>query len=106
MRILVLIALLLAFTAGSYADVAHAYIQDHTCTHHQINQDDDADNEPCHSEQDKQQCDDCCCVHVHTMAVFTAPVKTEVALTKRQFSSNSDSYYSYELSSLYRPPRL
>ena len=110
MRFLILIALLFAFTAGSYVDMAHAATPDHTCVHHQMDQDDNADNEPCHSEQDQSHddnaCDDCCCVHSHSMATSATPTKMALDVNKQNIIASLDSYYSTELSGLKRPPRL
>ena len=106
MRTLVLIALLYAFTAGSYVDMAHASAGDHSCVHHQIDHDDHADSEPCHSEGDQSQCDDCCCVHSHSMAASVTPNKTPPASKQPNIIASLDSYYSTELSGLKRPPRL
>ena len=106
MRVLILIALLFAFTAGSFADMAHAAAPDHTCAHHQMDQDDSADNEPCHSEQDQSQCDDCCCVHSHSMATSVTQTKTPHATKQQNIIASLDSHYSAELSGLKRPPRL
>lgn len=106
MRILILIALLFAFTAGSYVDMAHAHAADHTCEHHQMDHDDHVDNEPCHSEGDQNQCDDCCCVHSHSMATSVTPTKTPHATKQQNIIASLDGYYSAELSGLKRPPRL
>ena len=106
MRVLILIALLFAFTAGSYADMAHAAAPDHDCAHHQLDHDDNADNEPCHSEQDQSQCDDCCCVHSHSMATSVIPTKTPLTTKQRNIIASLDDHYSAELSGLKRPPRL
>ena len=106
MRVLILIALLFAFTAGSFVDMAHASAGDHACAHHQMDHDDNADNEPCHSEGDQSQCDDCCCVHSHSMATSVTPSKTPLAMKQRNIIASLDDHYSAELSGLKRPPRL
>lgn len=106
MRILILIALLFAFSAGSYVDMSHAHAADHTCAHHQMDHDDHVDNEPCHSEQDQSQCDDCCCVHSHSMATSVTPTKTPLSAKERNIIASLDSHYSAELSGLKRPPRI
>lgn len=106
MRVLILVALFFAFTAGSFADIAHAASPDHACTHHQMDQDNSADNEPCHSEQDQSQCDDCCCIHSHSMATSITPAKTSLDTKKQNIIASLDDYYSAELSGLKRPPRL
>jgi len=107
MRILILIALLFAFTAGSFAGVAHASAENHACAQHQI---DNVDKTPCHSEQDQNHdesaCDDCCCVHSHSMATSATPAKTTLAVSKQNVIASSDHHYSTEISSLKRPPRL
>ncbi len=107
MRILILIVLLFAFTAGSFAGVAHAYAENNAYSQHQV---DNVDNTPCHSEQDQNHdesaCDDCCCVHSHSMATSTNPTKTTLAVSKQNIIASSDHYYSTEISSLKRPPRL
>ena len=94
MRVLVLIALLFAFTAGSFADMAHAAASDHTCAHHHLDHDDDAKNEPCHSEQDQSQCDDCCCIHSHSMATSITPTKTPPTTKQRNIIASFDDHYS------------
>lgn len=106
MRVLILIALLFAFTAGGFDDMAHAAAPDHVCTHHQMDQDNNADHEPCHSEQDQGQCDDCCCVHSHSMATSVTPTKTPYATKQQNIIASLDDHYSVELSGLKRPPRL
>ena len=110
MRILILIALLFAFTAGGFADMAHASAPDHTCAHHQMNQDDSVDNESCHSEQDQNHdenaCDDCCCVHSHSMVTSVAPTKTALDVSKQNIIASTEHHYSAELSGLKRPPRI
>ena len=106
MRILILIALLFSFTAGGFADMAHASAPDHTCAHHQMDQDDSVDNEPCHSEQDQSQCDDCCCIHSHSMATSVAPAKMALNVSKQNVIASAEHHYSAELSGLKRPPRL
>lgn len=106
MRFVILIALLFTFAAGSYVDMAHASAGDHTCTHHQMDHDDHAKNEPCHSEGDQSQCDDCCCVHSHSMATSVTPTKIPHATKQQNIIASLDGYYSAELSGLKRPPRL
>ena len=106
MRVLILIALLFTFTAGGFADIAHAAAPDHACVHHQMDQDNSANKEPCHSEQEQSQCDDCCCAHSHSMATFNTPVKTPLSVNKQYIASLADHHYSADLSGLRRPPRL
>ncbi len=110
MRFLILIALLSAFTAGSFADMAHAHASNHACAHHQMDQDDSADNEPCHSEQDQSHdenaCDDCCCVHSHSIATSAAPTKTPLSVSKQNIIVSADHHHSIDISGLKRPPRL
>ena len=106
MRILILIALLFAFTAGGFADMAYASAPDHTCAHHQMDQDDNVDNEPCHSEQDQSQCDDCCCVHSHSMATSTTPVKMALNASKQSAVTSIDQNDSAFVLGLKRPPRI
>ena len=106
MRIFILIALLFAFTAGSFADMAHASAGDDTCAHHQMDQDDSVDNEPCHSEQDQTQCDDCCCIHSHSIATTATPTKTPLNVNKQNIIASADHHNSIDLSGLKRPPRL
>ena len=106
MRVLILIALLFSFTVGGFADMAHASAGDHTCAHHQMDHDDSEENEPCHSEQDQSQCDDCCCVHSHSMTTLVTPTKGLSATKKQNIITFADNYYSAHLSGLKRPPRL
>ena len=106
MRILILIALLFAFTAGSYIDIAHASGGDSMCTYHQNDRDVSTDGEPCHSEQEQNQCEDCCCVHSHSMTIFVTPSKTPIGTRKHHIIASLDLYDSAELSRLKRPPRL
>ena len=86
--------------------MAHASAGDHSCAHHQMDHDDHADNEPCHSEDDQSQCDDCCCVHSHSMTTSFTPNKTPPASKQQNIIASLDSYYFTELSGLKRPPRL
>lgn len=106
MRVLILIALLFVFTAGSFADIAHAAAPDHTCVHHQADQNNNVDTDPCHSEQDQSQCSDCCCVHSHSMVTFVTPAKVPLGVNKHNIIASADDPYSVELSGLRRPPRL
>lgn len=110
MRVLILIALLFAFTAGGFVDMAHAAAPDHACAHHQMDQDDSADNEPCHSEQDQNHdqnaCDDCCCIHSHSLATTATPTKTPLNVNKQNIIASADHHNSIDLSGLKRPPRL
>ena len=113
MRFLLLVALLLAFTAGGFADMAHASAGDHACANHQMDQDDNkvnTDNEPCHSEQDQSHsensCDDCCCVHSHSMATTSSLNKTIFDVSKQNVIASMDHHYSAEVAGLKRPPRL
>ena len=106
MRVLILTALLITFSIGSYVDLAHASAGDHTCTHHQIDKDQTTDDEPCHSEQNHGQCDDCCCVHSHSMTVTTTPEKVALNVYKQNIITSADHAYSAYISGLKRPPRL
>ncbi len=110
MRIFILITLLFAFTAGGFADMAHASAPDHACVHHQMDQDNSVDNESCHSEQDQSHdenaCDDCCCVHSHSMATSATSTKTALDMSKQNIIASTGNHYSAELSGLKRPPRL
>lgn len=106
MRYLILIALMFAFTIGGLSDMAHASASDHTCVHHQIDQDDSVDNEPCHSEQDQSQCEDCCCIHSHVIATSGTSAKIAINVNNENITALADRHYSAELSSLKRPPRL
>ena len=106
MRILILIALLFAFTAGSFADMAHASAQEHACAHHQVDQNDNKDNEPCHSEQDQSQCEDCCCIHFHSMATSVIQTKTPPNVRQQHIIVSLGNFNSADLSGLKRPPRL
>lgn len=110
MRILILIALLFAFTAGSFADMAHAAADNHACAQHQVDQNDSIDNEPCHSGQDQNHsdntCDNCCCVHSHSMTTPTTPAKTTLDVSKQDVIASTDHHYSALVLGLKRPPRL
>lgn len=110
MRIILLIALLFAFSAGSYVDMAHAHAGNHMHANHQVDHGDNLDNEPCHSNKDHNHdengCDGCCCVHSHSMATLVTPNKTPPASKQQNIIASLDSYYSTELSGLKRPPRL
>lgn len=110
MRIFILIALLFAFTAGSFANMAHASAESHTCAHHQMDQNNSVDNEPCHSDQgqnhDESACDDCCCVHSHSMATSTAPVKMALNVSKQSAVTSVDQHDSAFVLGLRRPPRI
>lgn len=106
MRVLILIALLFTFVVGGFSDAVHAAAQDHTCMHHQLDQDDSTENEPCHSEQDQSQCDDCCCIHSHSMAAVNTSARMPLNVTKHTIIALADNPYSVDLSGLRRPPRL
>ena len=90
--------------------MAHASAGDHACSHHQMDHDDNVDNEPCHSEQDQSHdengCDDCCCVHSHSMATSVTPTKTPLTVNKQNIIASADHHTSIDLSGLKRPPRL
>ena len=94
MRIFILIALLFAFTAGSFANMAHASAESHTC----------------HSDQgqnhDGSACDDCCCVHSHSMATSTTPVKMALNASKQSAVTSIDQNDSDFVLGLKRPPRI
>lgn len=108
MRMFLIISLLFVFTVGSNTDKAHAAVPDHTCAHHQIHQDNtvDVDNESCHSEQDQEHCDDCCCVHSHSMATSPSPLKTILSIHKQNVVSSTENHHSIDVYGLKRPPRL
>jgi len=110
MRVLILIALLFAFTAGSYVELAHASSYAHSSEHHQMEHNDNADHEPCHSKQDHNHdengCDGCCCVHSHSMATSPAPLKTTLNASKQTIIASADHHRSIDISGLKRPPRL
>lgn len=106
MRILILIAVLHSFSVGGFADMAHAFAADHICAHHHMDYDDNAHDEPCHSEQDQSQCDGCCCIHSHSMATSVTPIEIALNVSKQNTIVSADNYYSYEFSGLKRPPRL
>jgi len=106
MRILVLIALLFTFTVGSFADMAHASTSDHTCVHHQMTQDNNLDNEDCHSDHSQNECDDCCCIHSHSMAALTFQTKILITVERQDIILSAGQHYSAELSGLKRPPRI
>lgn len=102
MRILFLIALLFSFTVGGFVDMAHATTADHAHAQHQMKHDSD---KPCHSDEEKNQCDDCCCVHSHSMASFVAPIQTLRFSKKQNIVISLDTHYSIDLSRLNPPPR-
>ncbi len=110
MRILILIALLFAFTAGGFVDVAHAFALDNARAHHQVEQGDIADNEHCHSKQDQNNdqniCDDCCCAHSHSVATSPLSTRTDFNLGKHHIIASANHHESADLSGLKRPPRL
>ena len=110
MRILVLIALLFTFLVGSTVEIAYASAPDHACTHYQMDNADSTDDKPCHAEQDQNHeqnaCDDCCCVHAHSMTAPITPAKTAFHVNTQNVIATTDNHYSVELSGLKRPPRL
>ena len=106
MRILILIACLFAFTAGSFSGAAHASIADHNIEFHQIDLNHDDHDEPCHSEKSEQHCDDCCCTHLHTLAIPFGPEDTAFSVSKIRITLFSDRQKKSEPGSLYKPPRL
>lgn len=86
--------------------MAHASMSGYACAHHQMDQDDSVNSEPCHSEQEQNQCDDCCCAHSHTIATLTMPDKAAPSMTKKHVVVPEDHHHSIDLSGLKRPPRL
>ena len=106
MRILFLITLLFTFVVGSFPDTAHAVLESHTCTHQQMDQENNAASETCHSEQDEGQCEDCCCVHSHSMVTPNAYVNAPVRISKKNTIVSLNNNYFTTLSGLRRPPRL
>ena len=111
MRVLILIALLFTFTSGSFADTANASSVDHFCSHHKLDDKSHAINDaeksdPCQSEHDKSQCDDCCCVHSHSIATLITFNKTPSKSKQQNITESPDEYFSVEISSLKHPPRL
>ena len=111
MRILILITLLFASVVGSFADTLHASAPDHTCVYHQMDQDDNVDNGPCHSEQnqnhdDNNTCDDCYCVHSHSIATTAMTTKTPLNVNKQNIIALADHHHSIDISGPKRPPRL
>ena len=116
MRILILTALLFAFTASGFVDIAHASAADHNCAHHKADHDnhahddhengDHAQNEPCPSEHSTAQCNDCCCVHTHSMQTSVTLIKMPTALKLENIIASYTDHYSAELAGLKRPPRL
>lgn len=101
---------ILSLLVVGLSETVHATMPDHACSHHQMDHDDHADNEPCHSEYDQSHdengCDDCCCVHSHSMAAFNLPLNTPISVQKQNIIASVDNHYSAELSGLRRPPRL
>lgn len=106
MRVLTLIIVLSALMVGGFIDMAHATAPTHACGHLQLQQDNHTDDEPCHSEQEQSHCDDCCCVHSHSMATPGIQTKSPPRVTKQSIIVSADNYYSTELSGLKRPPRF
>lgn len=106
MRALILIALLFVFTAGCFADMAHAAEADHMCIHHEMDQDDNANNEPCDPEEEHSQCDDCCSAHSHSMTTAVESIRLPYDRNTKEIIVSTDHYSSIEPSNLKRPPRL
>jgi len=112
MRIVVLIALLMSFTAGSYDASAKAAMGNHNCVEELILDNGDSQADPCHSEQEKnhehEQCDDCrtCCSHSQSM---TSIGFTSYDLPLRgndRFIIQAEHSPSFNPQGLKRPPRL
>lgn len=101
---------ILSFLVVGLSETVHATMPDHACSHHQMDHDDHADNEPCHSEYDQSHdengCDDCCCVHSHSMATSPVPLKTALDVNKQNIIVSADHHRSIDISGLKRPPRL
>lgn len=106
MRVLIFIALLFTFSVGFFHDAAHAGAMDQKCVHAHIDQSDNVDKEPCHSEQQQEQCDDCCCVHSHSMTVSSLTVNMPEKVRKKNLIFSVENSYSADLEGLRRPPRL
>jgi ABC-type nickel/cobalt efflux system permease component RcnA len=105
-----LILMLFTFAVGSFSDTVHAATHNHTSGHHHLEHNVDADQEPCHSDQeqshDENGCDDCCCAHSHSMVMSVISTKTLYATKQQNIIASLDDHYSVKLASLKRPPRL
>ena len=109
MRVLILILMLFTFAVGIFSDAVHAAAHNHTGSHH-LDHNIDADSESCNSDQDRSHdengCDDCCCVHSHSMATSTESIKMVINATKQSAPIFIDQYDSVLVAGLKRPPRL
>lgn len=104
MRVFILIACLFAFTAGGFADLAHAVAPDLVCSHDHTdlhNADDDCVDE--HTADQKNDCQDCCCIHTHVITGSSMNVSNQT-IKDRLVSMPYDLFVSNDSSPLYRPP--
>lgn len=109
MRIVLILFLLLSFLGSSFANIAHAATQDiaypHSLTH--VLQDTNSISDTTHSEQDKNSCDECCCIHAHN---FVLPLASQDLLSlvpdKKQVITVVSHLRSISLSGIKRPPRF
>lgn len=106
MRIFVLIAFLFAFTAGSFADLAHAAVPDTACSHHEVEVSDLDQNCADNQTQDQEQyseCQDCCCTHTHI--ITNLPAGTPIAnITSLKVLTFDELFYSNDNAPVHRPP--
>ena len=105
MRVWILIACLFSFSAGSFADLAHAAMADTICAHHEteVVDVDPACADDNHTHNDDNDCQDCCCIHTHILAGSFMSVSNEV-VRDRMASMPYDRFVSIDASPLYRPP--
>ncbi len=106
MRILILITCLFAFTAGSFADLAHAAAPEIMCAHHETQANDtDQDCVDDQTQNQNDECDDCCCIHthIHVLTDLFTDASTG-ALKDHTVLSLNQSFRSSDHSPLYRPP--
>lgn len=86
---------------------AHADIPNVNCSHH-VSDENHADHD-CADHQnpdqtDQDECQDCCCIHSHSLAAMNMGMKIKQAPNNHMVFELYSSLRSSDLSSLYRPP--
>lgn len=97
----------LAFFAAGFVTAVHADIPNVNCSHHvsdEIHADHDCAEHQNQDQTDQDECQDCCCIHSHSLAGMNTGVKVELVPNNNLVFGDYASLRSSYLSSLYRPP--
>ena len=87
--------------------VAHADTVNVNCSHHGIDAahaDYDCLDHQNHDQTDQDECQDCCCLHSHSLGVMNPSMKMKPVPNSLMAFGAYSSLRSSVLSSLYRPP--